>query len=395
MTFAAVQMGVRAAARMDPRLIVFERDGTITRTTEGSYIRDPNVYASAPIAWAAANGWRREDWRATNKRPVHLIEPEPLQQLVAEPEDASTWSSAGAGTATGGQAAPDGDSDAYRLEDTSDAALYTRRASASLSASTQYAFSIFILKETTGSHIVGFFLIQTGGGSNFGIHVNPRTGAAATAGIGASAVTVEDLGDWWRASFIGTTDAAATSWALAAYPAMGTTLGTQDVAATGAATVWGANATPGPFPQSYIRSATTRGADVLTIPTTLWTRWIDSRTYRWEYYPLAASTELSGTGVLWDDPGAGDYQMVASGVPARILADNVTVLNTTGAWSRYARIVATIDPTAASLVLGGDVSGSDSDPPYMHTITAGDIRIGATATGSLPFPACIQEPIAA
>jgi len=176
---------------------------------------------------------------------------------VTESSDLSAWNSTGAVTETGAQVAPDGSPSAWRIEDT-DAATTSRWYIDTGALNTgSHAESVFILKDSDTSRFPEIQALGVGAtitGGTVGIQLNTSTGATSTRVGSPDFVRVTDAGDWWRVEFGFTVSVGGTA-RVQVYPSVTDSIGTVNVAATGAVTAWGAQLEEGEFASSPIRTA--------------------------------------------------------------------------------------------------------------------------------------------
>lgn len=225
-------------ARSGQRLLDFS-GLTMNRTTKEA-VQDPRQnwnfvdlvtpYVNSNVPVLFADGSTLSMLNATN--------------FVQWSEDLSHWTATSSPTLTGGNAAPDGQSDAYQVADTSAVATASIKLTSSSSFSGLIAnFTAWVKKDSVTSRFPEFTIARTAGSHSAAVQLNTATGAAVVRSLtGFSSicnVTVLDGGAFWLlcvelgASASGTVD-------FTVAPAAALTLGgTPDVTAQGSIVVWG------------------------------------------------------------------------------------------------------------------------------------------------------------
>jgi len=172
------------------------------------------------------------------------------------------------------------------VPDTNNASHTSFISTLSISASTSYAYSMFV--KANGYDFVQ--LTFTGGFGNNDVWANFNLSTGATASKGSAATSsIEDYGNgWFRCVVIGTTGASATTGGPA-FAAIGSDTASRDPSFAGDGTsgifVWGAQLEQASFATSYIENisdaaGTTRNADVATMgPTTGGTELVTNGTF--------------------------------------------------------------------------------------------------------------------
>ena len=214
-------------------------NGVFGRISEAAFF-DPTDGAGFVEATEAANWLANNVWRLYSSGNI-LLESARTNEVIYS-ADMSSWTMAsGTGTETAGQTAPDASTSAYRIEDT-DAGSTTRWYESLITLSAlPYVACVLILKDNDTSRFPEFQITQIGAvitGGTIGVQLNTSTGATSTRIGSPTTVRVTSAGDWWylEIGFICTTGGTVRP---TIYPAVTASIGTVDVAATGAITPWG------------------------------------------------------------------------------------------------------------------------------------------------------------
>jgi hypothetical protein len=201
-----------------------------------------------------------------------LIE-EARTNLLTYSEDFSNvaWTKANSSVSANAVEAPDGETTADKLvEDGTAANTHVFTQTVSVSAETDYAFSVFAKKEEL-TLIQLVFGIGTING-NYYANFNLASGELGNNNFPAGSAIIEDCGnDWYRCSVIGTIssgESTANPFVVLLEADTASRFPTYDGDGTSGLYLWGAQLEAGAFPTSYIPTTTaavTRNADVITM----------------------------------------------------------------------------------------------------------------------------------
>lgn len=335
-------------------LVDFRTEGSHTRASEASYrsaLIGPTV-----ISWAASGERRVNVYSFDGNHVGDYLGEDAVDQLEPNPEDLSVWTKVNGATAVGGYAAPDGDSDAYRIGDPGSSSSRIDGASFSVSGSTIYTCSVYVLKDENETRFPEFQLVLDVG-ATAAVQINTATGAFVkrAGGVSVGTITVVSWGDWWRLTYKYTTDSGTTSAFHRFFPALGATLGGVDSDATGEITCWGVNCTREDAPSSYVRGAS-RAADQLSfvLPAAM-----TNRRWSFEWIPAHGNKEPTG-GVFhyifrgassssqqyrWR-PSSLNFEMLDSSGVVNVLAGQI-------GFSRHDKIKHTLEPLAGEIMIEG------------------------------------------
>jgi hypothetical protein len=191
--------------------------------------------------------------------------------LRSEEFDHGTWTGLATVTANT-DVAPDGTTTADTLTD-DDAAAFEFKIQTFTVAndSLTHVIAIFVKKTTAATNTFGLNIALSGG---TGVSAFPRLNTNSGLLAGAAAAQVFSVGNYWLLICPITNNTTGnTSLSVQVFPATGTNSGsnpgTDNVAATGSAVVWGAQVEKAPCRSSYLKtvaSAVTRAADTFTMP---------------------------------------------------------------------------------------------------------------------------------
>lgn len=209
------------------------------------------------------------DWAAVNvlrvvRSGTVFIEPT-RTNIIVESEDLSTWTVSGSPTLVGGNLAPDGELDAYTIEDSSMVTFEAITRAVTVANGVQLCGSVYILQDDVTTRFPAYGLIATTVGR---LYLNTEDGDVV--GSGASLDFDPAVGDgaWW--SFRGRYTTAGTALTAVIHPAIGVVIGVNSVTAVGTIRCWGVQVEEdAPFSTSYIRTsgaAATRAKDDLRFP---------------------------------------------------------------------------------------------------------------------------------
>jgi len=393
-------MGLRRFARQARRggikFLVDYLAGTFTRASVGSFFDPRDGFGGFVAATSAAN------WLAVNVARILLagaiLMEEARTNDIDQSADLSAWTMAsGTGTETGGQAAPDGGTDAYRIEDT-DAGGTTRWNGALITAVVSaYAASVFVLKDSDASRFPEWQITQVGAtivGGTIGVQINTATGATSTRIGTPDWVRVVDAGDSWRLE-VGLTVSVGGTVRPTLYPAVTDVIGTVNVAAVGAITPWGMQFEAGGSASSPIRTAgaiATRAGDFGFVP------------------QAAVDPDLFSVGFeidIWPEHNSGTLGH-ASGIIYNTTASNQSYLrlhpqNTTNSRVWYRSATSGALQTANLTFVAGDkitirvehqvlvtvsvndvVTATINLGALVDAYTPADLYVGGSAAGTLP-----------
>lgn len=263
-------------------IITTDAAGNITYTGDGSsgiYIADAQLTPGyLPLAvtetTSAAVYGPRFDYDPVTKVARGLLIEEQRTNLATFSNTFSDASWVALGTknvAASAIISPEGVANAWTLTDSSAVAFDGIQKSVTVAADgTTYTGSIYILKTAGGtSSTFGINLAITGGTT---VTNQPRINTDTGAVLGGTA-TVTNAGLWWRVSCSVTNNSSVgnTNLSISLYPSTAAyNSATDTAAATGSATIYGAQMETGAFATSYIPtvgSTATRNADSASITT--------------------------------------------------------------------------------------------------------------------------------
>lgn len=304
----------------------------------------------------------------------------------------ASWTALGTKTvAVSGFNSPEGVANAWTLTDGSAVAFDGIQKVVTVAAdTTTYTASVFLRKTTGGtSSTFGINLAISGGTLVQAIpRINTDTGAVLS-----GTATVNDAGSYWRVSCSVTNNASVgnTTLAISLYPATAAyNSGTDSAAATGSATIYGAQIETGAFATSYIptvASTATRNADSASI-TTL-TPWFNAAAGT--FYVQGLHTNIPSSAAMALEIGDGtvnnrhavftagtancNYYDVVGGVNQATISASTFTANVVGKFS--AAYALNDFQVAGNGTLGGsDISGSL--PAGLTTMFIGN-SIGSTS----------------
>jgi len=169
--------------------------------------------------------------------------------------------------------APDGTTTADTIQDDNAAAYESVYQSSTCANSETWTGSVYIKKDTNTTRYPEIQLDFLGGTTNIfnPVQINTQTGATIIrAGFGTPIVEVKSVGDYWRLCITGTNNATGNNIVrLYIYPAITTTWGSAEVAATGSCIVWRAQLEKKAYATSGIQTtsaAVTRVAETMVVP---------------------------------------------------------------------------------------------------------------------------------
>ncbi len=252
---------ISAATRRGPAL-------TFARASSGT-----NFDENALLVTAATNEPRFDHDPVTGAALGLLIE-EARTNLCLQSEDFSTtWVDAAAtsaGISTNTTVAPDGNTTADTLTDDSAVNFEGLKQTFTVANdSTSWTVTAYIKKDSDETRFPELQIrLLDGTDQKVIVSLNTSTGAILErSSIGTTVISVQDAGDYWRlrATVDNNTSGNVTLEVLL-FPAVGITLGTNAVTATGSIIVWGAQLENAAVPSSYIPTTTasvTRAKDVV------------------------------------------------------------------------------------------------------------------------------------
>lgn len=393
---AGIRRGIRSSAAAPAAPLLNYTGATFTRSGEAALV-DPRG------AWAFYD--LTAPWKATNVPRIlgdgSVLLEGSRTNLVPESENLSTWALLNTPVVTGGNAAPDGASDAYTIEDNSATLQEGIVRNEIVAGATAYTAHVRIKKDAITSRFPEVQITEvTGGVGTVCVQLNTSTGASAIrtqSGLTSVTVGVLDAGDWWILWIKFTTTGATTAVSFTIYPAFGLTLGASDVSAQGTITAWGAQLEAGTFQTSIVRTAgasATRGGELLsfaTIPAAI-------QSGRWKIavspvhgqgaaaFVVAAQGATANEEIGWDNI-AGRFVVRDGGV--LVVSSNVIT------WNPNTRILLTFDAGAGSINVSGALTGDGtvvgSSWSWPNTTT----HFGARSNGLSPAYAVFERPRAA
>ena len=200
-----------------------------------------------------------------------LLMEEARTNICLQSEDFGTTWSGNVTVTVNDDAAPDGNTTADKLDDTSGGANHTITQNISVADdTTSYTFSCFVDKTATSTNFGVYIEFRSVSIISAIVFVVASTGAFVNSG--GDAATVEDHGDFWRVSItLANNGSGNTTVRGRLYPATGSSA--LDITETGAIHAWGAQIEAGAFPTSYIPTTTasvTRAKDVCSTTDVSW-----------------------------------------------------------------------------------------------------------------------------
>ena len=246
-----------------------KRGPVLTYTGNGgtSMIWDENAILVSTI-----NNQPRFDHDPVTGAALGLLIEEARENLCLQSEDFSTtWTVTGPPVITTNSAvAPDGNTTADTLEDDDNGAWESVSQSFTVvNDSTSWVFSLYIKKDADTTRFPEIQIRFAGGTAiQTALQLNTSTGAINHR-MGSGAVSVTDVGDYWRLVLSGSNNSTGnTTLEIWVFPAVTTVFGNIEASATGSIIAWGAQLENAAFPTSYIKTTTaavTRSVDVATV----------------------------------------------------------------------------------------------------------------------------------
>jgi hypothetical protein len=245
---------------------------THTRASTATYVDADGILQTAAtnVPRIGHHVWNGSAW--VNEGLLH--ESEARTNLVVNSQDFTLWTdhSGNLTQTASGDTSPDGETNAYVVDDTGSGDDHIYRDFSVAVNTTTYTYSLFAKKTVGHSHYMNMAIAFFGGTIAYGQGTfDTNLGVfSATQGIVAGSARAEDVGNWWRISISVANNGTGTSIQYRFFPAYNTDGSTtRNNAVTGSKVVFGAQLEAAPTPSSYIPtagSAVTRAADVLTVP---------------------------------------------------------------------------------------------------------------------------------
>ncbi len=321
---------------------------------------------------------------------------------VVTSTDLSTWTVSSGTPTVVATAAPNGLNTAFIITD-NDAGNYEiiQRATATLTQTGAHVASWFVKKDSDQTRFPEFQHNQGGGGFAH-IQIDTQTGAAvirAQSTWTATAVAVQDCGDWWRLVLRFTT-ASTAAITVSVIAAASTTLGgATSPTVVGSVTVWNPQIEVGQHPSSPIRNTT--GAALAAQPESLTFSAMPAhmRSGRWAIdIHLHTSAGLSGVWAIFSQNNTVTDAFYYNNVTGRFIvkAGNVVVVESNQvAWDNTATITVTLDPAAGSITVAGGTSGNGTVVGTPWSWNNASFTMGKNPNGTFPGMWTFSRPRAA
>lgn len=200
-----------------------------------------------------------------NEGLLHETEGETNLFLYSHAFDNSYWAKAQCSVTPNAGMAPDGTNTAFKIVENSatNVARHVTRGGGTLAQSTQYTASVYLKKGTRTKAKINFF---TGNASHTGKY--DLENGTVEAAVGASAATIEDVGNGWYRCSVTSTSASVNTANIAIGPLDDAYNSAYDGDGSSYLYAWGAQLETSPHPSSYIPTtgATVyRAIDILQI----------------------------------------------------------------------------------------------------------------------------------
>lgn len=230
------------------------------------------VVDSAGLITTSATGTKRLDHDKNGQRIGLLIEEAGTNVCLQSEDFSTTWIVVGTPViTTNSTVSPDGNTTADTIEDDNGSGFESLLQNITIANdSTSWTSSIYVLKDSNTSRFPEIQMIFTGGTTvAAAVQLNTSTGAVNHR-LGAGSASAEDAGDFWRLVITEPNNSTGNTVLEARiFPAVTTTFGLIQQAATGSIIVWGAQVENADFLTSYIPTTTvavTRAAETVSIP---------------------------------------------------------------------------------------------------------------------------------
>lgn len=300
---------------------------TFTRATSGTY------FDSSGVLQTASSGAARFDHRLESGSWVNkglLIEEQrtnlALRSEEFEVSGSGLWNPARVTITANDETAPDGNTTADAMFETTDNNSHVLFQTRTVGATTTYAFSVYV--KANGRNVVRLQMQATTNWAEAYYYLTDQTITSSTSGTGVlSGTSIEDVGNgWYRLILIGYSGQTNTNITIGAALDDGTLVYTGDV--TKGLYLWGAQLEAGAFPTSYIKTTTasvTRNADQASMTSTNFSDWYNATegTAFWQGDTVVDPVVTGGSSAFWSisDNGGTERIQLTGGSSG---SDNVT-----------------------------------------------------------------------